>query len=97
MTEQEHREKLAGEVLDAPWQELAPHFARDAMLLVAPEVDLLDVAVAMARDDVARMEDWLSSGSLVRPGADRAATWGEEPPRFQAVIVQPWVVAQLLS
>ena len=97
MTQQEHREKLAGEVLDAPWRELAPHFARDAMLLVAPEVDLLDVAVAMARDDVARMQGWLEGGSLIRPGTDQAEAWAKESPRFQAVIVQPWVVAQILG
>ena len=97
MTDQELRAKLADEVLDAPWAELAPHFARDALLVAGPDVDLLDVAVAMARDDVGRIQGWLTSASLGRPGREAAEAWGQAPPRFQAVIVQPWVLAQVIG
>ena len=91
------RVKLQDEVLDASWQDLAPHFARQALLWVAPHVDLLDVAVAMAEDDLARVQDWLGRRDVLRPGESMAAQWALEPPRFQAVIVQPWVIAQELG
>ena len=89
--------KLRGEVLDARWQDLAPHFARQALLLIAPTIDLLEVAATMARDDVPRIQALLEAGALARPSADDADRWSAQPVRFQAVIVQPWVLAQPLG
>ncbi len=87
------REKLQGEVLDALWDDLAAH----AMLLLAPGIDLLDAAVAMARDDVPGIQRLLEAGALGRPSADTTEAWTRQPVRFQAVIVQPWVLAQVLG
>lgn len=96
------REKLRGEVLSSHWEDLALHQQRGALLLLAPALDLLDVAEAMARDDKERVADWLRRGLLRRAGeAERARyeTDAEEESgvRFQFVVVQPWVVAQALD
>ena len=79
------RDKLRSEVLSSYWEDLAPHQARGALLLLAPELDLLDAAEAMAHDDTARV----SAGEA----AQLEAT---EDLRFQFVVVQPWVLAQAL-
>lgn len=81
------------------WADLAPHQQRGALLLLAPEVDLLDVAEAMAKDDRERVERWLTGGVLWRATErDRARYADEESAdRFQFVVVQPWVVAQALG
>ena len=91
------RDKLRSEVLKASWDDLAPHFARGAMLLVAAELDLLDVGTAFARDDTEAVQAWLAAGQLRRPGDDEARGWVDDAPAFQAVILQPWVLVQPLS
>jgi len=94
----ELREKLAGEVLKARWQDLAPHHARGALVVADGAVDLLDVAIALARDDQEAVVGWLGTGQLHKVAPPVAERWAteSEPPWFQAVIVQPFVVAQLL-
>ncbi len=91
------REKLRSEVLATGLNELLPHFARGALLLVDPALDLLDAALAIARDDAAQIEAWLGQGKLSRVNDDGARALVSQPTlRFQFVIVQPWVVAQVL-
>ena len=85
------REKLKSEVQATPWPDLVPHAKRGALLLAAKSLDLLDVAVAVADDDVAAIRGWLEAGSLSK--ADPGESHGG---RFQFVIVQPYVLAQAL-
>jgi hypothetical protein len=92
-----HREQLRAEVLRAGWDELAPHFARGALLVLAGELDLLDVAVAIASDDTPAVTAWLADGRLRRASDPEAAAWAESKPVFQAVILQPWVLAQHIA
>jgi hypothetical protein len=93
----ELRAKLAGEVLKARWSDLAPHHARGALVLADGAVDLLDVAVAIATDDSAAVGGWMGAGQLVKASEPMAAAWAEGSPWFQVVIVQPFVVAQVLA
>jgi len=91
------RDKLKSEVMATDFAALGPHFARGALILVAVDVDLLDVAECVARDQRARVEAWLKAQHIWRASdADaQAAVAGAE--RFQFVIVQPWVLAQKLA
>lgn len=89
----ELREKLRAEVMAVPWQALVPHLARGGLLLLAPEVDLLDAAEALARDDKAWVERALREGILGRASDEAAGSLSPEQ-RFQCVIVQPFVLAQ---
>jgi hypothetical protein len=96
------REKLRGEVLSSYWEDLAPHQQRGGLLLLAPALDLLDVAVAMAKDDKESVARWLARKTLWRASeADRARYESdaeeEAGQRFQFVVVQPWVLAQALT
>jgi hypothetical protein len=95
------RNKLRREVMSSHWEDLAPHQQRGALLLLAPALDLLDVAVAIAGDDKERVTALLKGGQLRRAGeADRARYEHDADEvsevRFQFVIVQPWVLAQAL-
>ena len=91
------RAKLRSEVLPARWPDLLYQFARGGLFLASPEVDLLEVAEAMAKDDRARVEQLLQSGALRRASDDDARLFQASPERrLQFVIVQPWVLAQVL-
>jgi hypothetical protein len=89
------RSKLRGEVMASYWEDLAPHAKRAALLLLAEGADLLDVAVALAGDDIATVKALLDRGVLVRVGKDQSeALAADDSLRFQFVVVQPWVLAQ---
>lgn len=91
------RDKLRNEVMASYWEDLAAHQARGALLMLVPQLDLLDVAEAMAKDDTARMAAWLKGGALSRVSAAQAEQLAEQGElRFQFVVVQPWVLAQVL-
>jgi len=88
------RDKLAGELMETGFKELAPHFARGALVLVASDLSLLDVAEAVARDQRERVEAWLSSKRIWRATDDDAKRALTEEQKLRFVIVQPWVLAQ---
>lgn len=86
--------KLLGETAKISWQELQPFFAKGALLWVAPELDLVAVAEAMAENDKGRVSTWLEAGTLEKLGERRAADLVERDPQLWAVVVSPWVVFQ---
>lgn len=92
------RSKLRSEVLPASWGELLYQFARGGLFVVAVHADLLEVAVALAKDDKPQVEQLLAAGSLRRATDDDARHFQGTPGlRFQFVIVQPWVLAQVVG
>jgi hypothetical protein len=92
------RAKLRSEVLPASWPELLYQFARGGLFVVSAEADLLDVASALARDDRALVESMIAGGALRRATDDDARVFQGTPGiRFQFVIVQPWVLAQVVG
>jgi hypothetical protein len=92
------RAKLRSEVLPASWPELLYQFARGGLFVVAPHADLLEVAAALARDDRTQVESFLSGAALRRASDDDARYFQSTPGlRFQFVIVQPWVLAQVVG
>lgn len=63
--------------------------------MVAPELDLLDVGVAVAGDDGARVQGWMEDHQLGLPTEAEIQAWREESEeRFTVLIVQPYVLAQ---
>jgi hypothetical protein len=79
------------------WQELERHFARGVVVLVAPELDLVEVAFRVSRDDRPTVQDWMDQGLVRRAEMDDARRWHEEQSRFWAVVTAPWVLIQEAS
>ncbi|PKM42678.1 MAG: DUF2288 domain-containing protein [Gammaproteobacteria bacterium HGW-Gammaproteobacteria-1] len=92
--EQELRAKLNSETAQIGWPELERHFARGVVVAVAPGMDLIDVAHAMARDDSAALAAWMQAGQVTRADAEQARDWHARQAVFWAVVVAPWVVIQ---
>jgi hypothetical protein len=88
-----HR-KLAAEAGSISWSDLQRHFARGAVIVVAPGLDLIDAAVGVALDDAAAVGEWLASGLLARAGDDHARAFAAESGEVRAVVVAPWVLVQ---
>jgi len=54
LTDEELFQKLNGETAQLSWKELEPHFARGVVIRVAPELDLIEVAMSFIRDESTR-------------------------------------------
>lgn len=79
-----------GEVL---WSDLQAHATRDAVIVVAAGLDLLDVGEALANNEAARVEAWIREGRLSKPTADDLRLWpAERAARFESLIVAPFVL-----
>ena len=78
------------------WLELQRHFARGVVLVAEPTLDFLDVATALANDDVESTGAWMREGRLHRATDDDARRWVEAQATFRSVVVAPWVLVQEL-
>jgi len=93
----EVRDKLLAEVQAVDATALLPHHRRSALFILAPEVDLVDTAAAMASDDASVLAKLIEDGAITRPSLGQLADWCvDSEQRFQFVIVQPYVLAQPL-
>jgi len=76
------------------WAEAERHFARGVVVKVAPALDLVEVAAAMAEDDKSKFTEWLETGQVARADSDDALRWHQGHAEFWAVVVAPWVLVQ---
>jgi hypothetical protein len=92
---QDLRAELAESLDEAELDWLKPHLQRDAVVVVNPQLDLLDVGVALANDDVVSVQHWISEQLLHKPFAQQLSDWNkDQTKRFHALIVQPYVLIQ---
>ena len=91
-------ERFKQDLAEVTWKDLRIHLQRDAIILVADALDLVTVALAVAEDDKAKVENWLAAGQLEKPTVEQAEAWEmqlEKP--FRILIVQPFILAQLVN
>ncbi|HEY9670842.1 MAG TPA: DUF2288 domain-containing protein [Waterburya sp.] len=92
---QDLRTQLAENLDEAEFEWLKPHIRRDVVVVVNSELDLLDVAVAIASDDVSSVQHWIDKQLVHKPFPDQLADWNsDQNKRFQALIVQPYVLVK---
>ncbi|MBD2043611.1 DUF2288 domain-containing protein [Microcoleus sp. FACHB-672] len=87
------------EMLDeAEWNWLQPHADRQALVVVGQELDLIDVGVAIASDNVQSVQHWLGEQLIYKPSPEQVANWNvNRSKRFNTLIVQPFVLVQELA
>lgn len=85
---------LNGETAIIAWSELVRHFARGVVIHVSVDLDLVDTAECLTRDDVEMLKNWLDSGLLRRASDDDARDWTDREPDFWCVVTAPWVLVQ---
>lgn len=90
-------EKLNLETGRISWSELQRHFARDVVLVVAGELDLIEVATKLSEDDTQQFEAWLKNKQIWRAQDEDARQWHEANTDFWSVVVAPWVLVQAIT
>lgn len=92
-------DKFKEEVEVASWSMLEPHYERGALIVVSSEIDLFEVAIAVAEDNTAVVKDWLSKGDVRNASAEDKENWSVAPAEkiVEFLIVQPYVLVQLIK
>lgn len=89
------RAELAESLDEAQWDWLIPHAKRDSVIVVSPELNLLDVGVAIASDNTTSVQHWISESLIAKPTSTQLNDWNlDRSKRFQALILQPYVLVQ---
>lgn len=92
------KEKLASEKEKVKWIALEEHHEREALLIVKGHLDLVDVAVSIAKDDVQKVKEWLASEEIKRPDEEMFNSFKENDQLyFEFIIIQPYVLAQQIE
>ena len=92
---QELRQELESMIGPATWYNLLPHAARDSIVVVNPGLDLAEVGVAVATDNVSSVQRWISEALITKPTEAQMSDWERDRSRqFQTLIVQPYVLIQ---
>lgn len=75
-----------------------PHAKRDAVVLVNPDLDLVDVGLAISTDNVTAVQRWIQEAMLVKPTSEQLSDWNRDTSKqFTTLIVQPYVLVQELT
>ncbi|MDB5823766.1 MAG: hypothetical protein JWR21_2470 [Herminiimonas sp.] len=94
-TDDELRLRLNLETAQMPWSELQRWFASGNMIAVGSSLDLVEVAVRIARDDTALIQQWMVEGLLAKVSDAQAEAWLAADAMPWTVVVRPWILVQL--
>jgi hypothetical protein len=92
------REQLKELLDEAELEWLKPHIQKDAVIIVDPGLDLLDVGEAITSDNTQSIQHWIGEQLLVKPSTEILNRWNANPEqRFQAIIIQPYILVKEMS
>ena len=79
--------------MQAEWKDLRPHHARGVLFFVLPQVDLMELAKAVAEDNKAYIMECLKEQRIFQKETHVVADWQEERV-LSFVIVQPYIFVE---
>lgn len=88
------RSKLNGETARFQWKELQRFFAAGTVVAVSDELDLVEVAVRIAKDDKDAVARWMNEGRVGRVSDAQASAWLQADAALWTVVVKPWILVQ---
>jgi len=97
LNDEELRETLNLQTGKLDWKDLERFFARGVLVSVASDLDLVEVAVNVIKDNKQQIQAWLSANLLANASAENAREWERNDTRFWAVVAAPWVLVQEIA
>ncbi len=89
------KQELTNMIGPAQWFWLKPHVARDAIVIVNPQLELAEVGVAIATDNVQRVQRWIGEQLITKPTVEQLQAWEkDQAQQLTSLIVQPYVLVQ---
>jgi hypothetical protein len=93
--EQAIRGKIVSETAQIGWREMMREFAGGRTLLVAADLDMIEVAYQMHQDNAPLLAGWLKAEQVRPVSDDEARQWYDGDQTVWATVVKPWVLVQL--
>jgi hypothetical protein len=97
LSDEELREEFHVQTARIPWTELQPSYARGLVVEVTAELDLVEVALQLSRDNTSQFQQWIDAGQVQRMVDDTAQVWFDQKIECWAVVAAPWVLVQPIS
>lgn len=89
------KDELRESLDEAEWEWLIPHAQRDAVIVVAGDLNLVDVGEAIANDRTSSVQQWIDKQLITKPSNTQLGEWNSNPSkRFDTLIIQPYVLVQ---
>jgi len=92
--EEQLRATLNGETARFAWKEMQRFFAAGTVIAVDDALDLVEVAVQIARDNKTAVTQWLAAGQIGQVSDVQAQSWLEADAALWTVVVKPWILVQ---
>ena len=89
-----YKAKINQETSRIAWKELQRFFASGAAILVADDLDLVEVAFQLSEDNKQQVAYWLSVGKIGKVTDEQALAWYAADAEVWAVVVSPYVLIQ---
>jgi len=91
----EVRERLKKDLAEVDWRSLRIHAQRDALILVAAQLDLVEVACQIISDDTEDVASWIENALVCKPTAEQLANWELQLDKpFNMLIAAPYILLQ---
>lgn len=97
----------------AEWAWLSDLAKQGKVLFLASNLEIVEVGLALAEDDISKVRNWLADGWLYRPSETQILAWDRQVEQdservkdlaslpsaliFNSLIVQPFVLAKLTT
>lgn len=92
---QDLKQELSEMLAPADWAWISPHANRGAVVVVDPQLDLVEVGVAIATDNTTAVNRWIAEELITKPSPFQLEIWDQTAKKqFQSLIVQPFVLVQ---
>ncbi len=88
------KESINLETAKIAWKNLEVYFSAGNVILVSPELDLIDVALVITNDDSQQLKAWTEQGLVDAVTAEQAKTFHETKATVWAVVIKPWILIQ---
>lgn len=89
------RERFEKDLAEVDWKALRIHVQRDALILVAAQLNLVEVATRVATDDSQAVAVWIEAGLLNKPSPAQLAGWEANLDKpFRMLIAAPYILIQ---
>jgi hypothetical protein len=88
------RQEYHSQTARIAWHELQTYYAGGSVIMVAPGLDLVEVAVQLGLDNTASFQHWIDSGDVGAVTDEQALLWYEANTLLWAVVAAPWVLVQ---
>ncbi|MGK7944108.1 MAG: DUF2288 domain-containing protein [Microcystaceae cyanobacterium] len=90
---QDIKDRLSQDLADTQWRDIEPHAKRDAVIVVHNSLDMVEVGVAFAQDNVTSVQHWIDEQLIQKPTPEQLTEWNNQPEiEFSTLIVQPFVL-----